>query len=517
MTSVEAEDQAGRGRRRRPRREVSTAIRQPQLGRVVSSLPTFELVGAEGVERIHAASLKVLAEVGIDFLHEDARTVLKAAGATLGPEPERVRFDPALVDHLVAQAPAQFPLLSHVPERSVGFGGREMVFAAVASAPNVSGLGAPRRRGNFQDFEDLVRLGHMLNAVHIFGGYPVEPVDIDPRTRHLDCLRSFITLSDKPFHAYSLGRQRITDALEMVRLAHGLTAEELAAAPRLFTIINTSSPLRLDGPMIEGLMEMARHGQIVVVTPFTLAGAMAPATIPGALVLQNAEALAGICLVQATKPGAPVMYGGFTSNVDMKSGAPAFGTPEYAQATIVGGQLARRYNIPFRSSNANACNTVDAQAAYESSNSVWAASLAGCHLMMHAAGWMEGGLTASFEKMVVDAEILSSMAAFLKPLTVDDETLALDAITEVGPGGHFFGAAHTLARYETAFYAPILSDWRNFGAWTDAGAPDATQRAASIARSLVDAHQPPDLDAGRLEALDAFIAKRREEGGAPPL
>ena len=517
MVSASAEQDTGRTRRRRPRREVAQVPQQPRISRIVSRLPRFEIIGAEEIERIHDASMAVLRDIGIDFLHPDARSILKDAGATLGPEPERVRFDPDLVAALVAQAPSQFTMAARSPQRAVGIGGREVVYASIASAPNVSGLGMPRRRGNFEDFGNLVRLGHALDAVHVFGGYPVEPTDLDPRTRHFDCLRALLTLSDKPFHAYSLGRQRITDALEMVRIAHGLDAEELAAAPRLFTIINTSSPLRLDGPMIEGLMEMARHRQICVITPFTLAGAMAPATIAGALVLQNAEALAGICLVQATQAGAPVIYGGFTSNVDMKTGAPAFGTPEYAQATLIGGQLARRYGLPFRSSNANAANIVDVQAAYESSNSAWAALLGGANLVMHAAGWMEGGLTASYEKMVVDAEILSGLSAVLQPPVIDDDSLAIDAIGEVGPGGHFFGAAHTLARYETAFYAPLLSDWRNFGAWTDAGAPDATQRAAHLARTLIDTHEPPPLDPARLEALDTFIARRKEEGGAPPL
>ena len=492
-------------------------VAQPAVGRVISSLPLLELLDAEQLEKIHQASLNVLSETGIDFLHEGARALLVKAGATVGAGPERIRFDPGLVETLVAKAPSQFPLVSRNPDRTVGLGGRESIFATVGSAPNVTGLGAGRRRGNLADCCNLVRLGDALNAVHVIGGYPVEPVDLDPRTRHLDCLSAFAKLTDKPFHCYSLGRERIADALEIVRLAHGLTHDELVAAPRLYSVINTSSPLRLDTPMIEGLIEMATHGQITVITPFTLSGAMAPATIPGALVLQNAEALAGICLVQAVKPGAPVVYGGFTSNVDMKSGAPAFGTPEYVQATLIGAQLARRYGIPYRSSNANACNTVDAQAAYESSNSVWAAMLAGAHFVMHGAGWLEGGLTASFEKMVVDAEIISSMTALTRPITIDDDTLAVSAIEDVGPGGHFFGAAHTLARYESAFYAPLLSDWRNFGAWTDAGAPDTTQRATRIAQALIDAHVPPTLDPACVDALDAFVARRKEEGGAPPM
>jgi trimethylamine--corrinoid protein Co-methyltransferase len=259
---------------------------------------------------------------------------------------------------------------------------------------------------------------------------------------------------------------------------------------------------------------MALHGQPVVMTPFTLSGAMSPATIAGALAQQNAEALAGIAFIQMVKPGAPAIYGGFTSNVDMKTGAPAFGTPEYTRAALAGGQLARRYGFPYRSSNACAANTVDAQAAYESEMSIWGAVMGHANMVMHGAGWMEGGLVASFEKMIVDAEMLQMMAEFLQPIVVDEDTLALDAIREVGPGGHFFGAAHTLARYETAFYAPMVSDWRNFESWREAGAVDAAHRANLIWKQLLNEFVPPPLDPAIDEALKDFVARRKREGGA---
>jgi len=251
-----------------------------------------------------------------------------------------------------------------------------------------------------------------------------------------------------------------------------------------------------------------------VITPFTLAGAMAPVTVAGAVVQQNAEALAGIAFCQIVNPGAPVIYGGFTSNVDMKSGAPAFGTPEYSRAALVGGQLARRYGLPYRSSNANASNVVDAQAAYESEMSLWGAVLGHANLVKHAAGWMEGGLCASFEKVVLDAELLQMMAEFLVPIEVNEATLGLDAIAEVGPGGHFFGAAHTMDRYESAFYSPILSDWRNFETWQEAGAETATMRANAIYKRLLADFEPPPLDPAIREELAAFVAKRKKEGGA---
>jgi trimethylamine--corrinoid protein Co-methyltransferase len=267
--------------------------------------------------------------------------------------------------------------------------------------------------------------------------------------------------------------------------------------------------------MLQGLMAMAEHGQPVVLTPFTLSGAMAPATIAGALALQNAEALAGISFIQMVKPGVPCVYGGFTSNVDMKTGAPAFGTPEYTRAALAGGQLARRYKLPYRSSNACAANAVDAQAAYESEMSLWGAVMGHANLVLHSAGWMEGGLVASFEKMVVDAEMIQGMTEFMRPLEVNDDTLAVDAIKEVGPGGHFFGSAHTLARYENAFYAPLVSDWRNYETWRQAGAVEAAQHANAIWKQLLAEYTPPPIDPAIDEALKAYVAKRKAEGGVP--
>jgi trimethylamine--corrinoid protein Co-methyltransferase len=353
-----------------------------------------------------------------------------------------------------------------------------------------------------------------MNAVHVFGGYPVEPVDLPAPTRHLDCQRAFVELGTKAIHAYSLGRTRILDAVEIVKLGYGLDDAELAEAPRLISIINTSSPLRLDGPMIQGMLELAPRNQCVVITPFTLSGAMAPATVAGALAQQHAEALAGIAFYQMIHAGAPCVYGGFTSNVDMKSGAPAFGTPEYFRATVISGQLARRWGLPYRSSNANAANSVDAQAAYESMFSLWACVAGGVNFVKHAAGWLEGGLVCSLEKAVLDAELIQMIRECLTPIAIDDDTLGLDAVREVGPGGHFFGAAHTLARFEQAFYAPMISDWRNFESWQEAGAPDAARHANERAKALLAAYEQPPLDPGRKEAIDAFVERRKREGGA---
>ncbi|HVR32989.1 MAG TPA: trimethylamine methyltransferase family protein [Acidimicrobiia bacterium] len=501
----------GSARATRRAARAGGSLHQLPWRNVTNPYAPVEVLEPEGVDAIHEASLDILATTGMDFLHPEAIGILAAHGARI--DGARVRFDPDLVMEWVRRAPSSFTLHARNPARDVDIGGSNVVFLSVASAPNASDLDRGRRPGTFADFQDFVRLGQSFNIVHSFGGYPVEPQDIAPGVRHLHALASFATLSDKTWHAYSLGRGRILDAIEIARIARGVDLETLRREASIHTIINTSSPLRLDGPMIEGMIEMLRHGQAVVITPFTLAGAMAPATVAGALALQNAEALAGIAFGQMVSPGAPMMYGGFTSNVDMKSGSPAFGTPEYARAAMAGGQLARRYGIPFRSSNANASNAVDAQAAYESQTSLWAAVLGGGNFIMHAAGWMEGGLVASFEKFVVDIELLQMMAEFLMPLRVDADTLGLAAIAEVGPGGHFFGSPHTLERYEDAFYAPILSDWQNFGSWTESGSLTAEMRANHVWKRVLAEYEAPPLAEGIRDELADFVARRVAEGG----
>jgi trimethylamine--corrinoid protein Co-methyltransferase len=303
----------------------------------------------------------------------------------------------------------------------------------------------------------------------------------------------------------------------LIRIAYGLSEEEFRSRPYTSTIINTNSPLQLDIPMANGILEFAAAGQVLIITPFTLAGAMAPVTIAGALTLAHAEALAGLVLAQIVRPGAPVVYGSFTSNVDMKSGSPAFGTPEYVKSSFGAGQLARFLGLPLRSSNATASNAPDAQAAYEAQMSLWGALMGGCNYMLHAAGWLESGLTTSYEKFILDVEMLQMFAEVFQPVGASAEDLALEAVAEVGPGGHFFGCAHTMARYRTAFYTPLVSDWRNFGQWTEGGAHTATERASQIWKDTLARYQPPARDPAIIEALDAFVARRTAEGGAPPV
>jgi trimethylamine--corrinoid protein Co-methyltransferase len=468
-------------------------------------------VSDDELEAIHLASLRVLSETGVDFLDDTSRRQLADVGCAV--DGDRVRFDPELVQQLVATAPAEFTLHAPNPERDLHIGGDVITYTSVASPPFVTGLGRDRRDGNRGDYRDLLKLGQVLNAVHTVAGYPVEPMDLHPSVRHLHATHDMLTLSDKVPFVYSLSRQRNLDAIEMTRIARGVDDTTLQGQPSLYSVINASTPLRYDTVMLHGIQEMSARNQCIVITPFTLAGAMAPVTVAGALVLQNAEALAGIAYTQVVRPGAPVIYGGFTSNVDMRSGSPAFGTPEYWQACLVGGQLARRYNVPYRSSNVNASNSVDSQSATESTIAVWGAVMGGVNLLLHGAGWLEGGLLTSFEKMVIDADLLNMVTAMLQPVTIDDAALAVEAIAEVGPAGHFFGTQHTQDRYETEHFQPMVSSWSNFEMWDEAGRVESHQRAETLARTLIDAHVEPLMADDQRMALDDFVARRVAEGG----
>jgi trimethylamine--corrinoid protein Co-methyltransferase len=471
----------------------------------------------EGVAAIHDAAMRVLEEIGIDFLNEEARGYLRAAGCAVDGASPTVRMDRAFVMEQVARAPARFEITPRNPERRVTIGGGHMCFVNVSSPPNCMDMDRGRRVGDFESFRDFMKLTQYFNCIHVAGGYPVEPVDVHASVRHLDCLYEKLTLTDKVVHAYSLGPERVEDVIEMARIASGLAPDAFFDRPRLYTNINSSSPLKHDWPMLDGAMRFARRGQPVIVTPFTLAGAMAPVTMAGAVVQSVAEALAAIALLQVVRPGAPCMIGTFTSNVDMKSGAPAFGTPEYVRATQMTGQMARFYGLPLRASNACASNAPDGQAMWESLMSLWAAVQAGVNLVYHAAGWLEGGLIASYEKFVMDCEVIQQFQRYFEPaLTATaPDALALDAIREVGPQGHFFGCEHTQSRYATAFYAPFLSDWRNYEAWSEAGSAWTEDRANKAWKAILAEFEPPPIDEGVREALADFVARRKREGGAP--
>lgn len=510
------------GSARKQRRRRAAGGGKAAAGSAIEQLPwkqpelTFspqELLNEEQLETIHQGSLHILKEIGLEFMSADARERLKKAGADVNEESHMVRFDPAMVEELIQTAPSMFTLHARNPEKSLKIGGRYMVNGCVSSPPNVSCMDKGRRPGNVEDFQNLLRLAQYFNIIHLIGGYPVEPLDRAVATRHLYNTKDMLTLTDKAISVYCIWGSRVTDTLEMARIGRGVSQEQFEKEPSAFTVINTNSPLKFDGMMLDGLITMASQNQATCVTPFTLAGAMAPITLAGALAQQNAEALAGLLMTQIVRPGAPFVYGGFTSNVDMKSGAPAFGTPEYMKTAIIGGQLARRYKVPYRTSGVNAANTVDAQAAYESVFSLWGTTMGGGNVIKHAAGWMEGGLVASYEKLVLDVDLLQMVSEFLKPVVVDKDTLGFDSIVEAGVGGHFFGTAHTQERYRDAFYAPMISDWRNYESWEEAGSPRAWQKANKIWKQALEDYEEPPIDASIVEELDSHIAKIAEMGG----
>jgi trimethylamine--corrinoid protein Co-methyltransferase len=497
--------------RRRERRAPQAAVRQLPFARTVSRYRPIEVLSADQVETIHRTALNLLRDIGIEVMQAPARAILKSAGAEVDEATQRVRFDPALVESNIALAPESFTMQARNRAYDVGCGGGEIVFAATGGPAFAHDCDRGKRPGTFADMCDYLKLVQQLNVIHQEGGCPIEPTDLPADSRHLDFYQAVLTLTDKTWQCWALGEYRVEDAVNMAGIAYGLSRAEMKETPVTLTIINSNSPLRLDIPMCEALLAMGRCGQPVAMTPFTLSGAMSPVTLAGALVQQHAEALAMLALSQIASPGAPVMYGGFTSNVDMRSGTPAFGTPEYTKAALAGGQLARRVGVPYRSSNVTASNCVDVQASYESMMSLWGAVMGGVNLIEHAAGWMEGGLTASFEKLILDAELLQNMREFLKPIQVDEAEMGVAAIAEVGPGGHFFGVGHTLERFQTAFYEPMLSDWRNYQSWENAGAKTGTERANAIWKELLKGYEAPPMAEGRKEALAAYVARRKEE------
>ena len=470
----------------------------------------------EGVQAIHEGAMRVLEEIGIEFLNAEALDLFRQAGCTVNGT--NVRMGRDWVTEMVARAPAEFTITPRNPDRTLPIGGKHILFGNVSSPPNYWDLELGKKvPGTRKHCADFFRLTQYFNCIHFAGGYPVEPVDIHPSIRHLDTLFDKLTLTDKVVHAYSLGPERVDDVMEMVRLAGGLSHAEFEATPRMYTNINSTSPLKHDIPMIDGCLRLIRRGQAVIVTPFTLAGAMAPVTMAGAVTLSIAEALSAIALFQFVRPGAPCVIGTFTSNVDMKSGAPAFGTPEYMRATQMTGQMARFYGLPMRASGTCAANIPDGQAMWETSNSLWSAVQSGTNIVYHAAGWLEGGLIASPEKFVMDCEMLQMIQRYMEPeiWATGPEEIALDAIREVGASGHYFGIQHTQDRYEHAFYAPFVSDWRNYEAWEIAGSVWTPERAHRLFKEIIAGFEEPPMDAGHRAALADFVARRKSEGGAP--
>jgi trimethylamine--corrinoid protein Co-methyltransferase len=500
-------------RRDRTRPQRSTGPSLAPLPRLVNHFAPLEILNAEQVERILLAAFRVLQEAGLEIRSTAAREIYRRAGALVDDETQLVRLGRELVEAHLAHAPQSFVLHARNSARHLHVGENVVNFGPVTGAPHIRDEESGRRYGDLESFRNILKLTHVLGVLHWQGGIVVEPVDVPVAVRHLLTYQAHIECADTVWAARGIGGVQAEDAIAMSAIEHGCTIEELAARPTLMTVTNVNSPRRVDEEILDNIIVMARHGQCVVITPFTLMGAMAPVTLVGALVQQTAEALGVIALCQMVRPGTPCVMGGFTSNVDMRTGSPAFGTPEYVHAVLAGAQLGRRLKLPVRSSAVNASPVVDAQSTYETAFSLQAAVLSHSHLINHAAGWLEGGLSASLEKIVVDAELLRNWAEILKPLEFSDDDLAVDAIKGIAAGGHFFGAAHTLARYQSAFYRPLLSDWSNFENWTDAGARNATQRATLIWKKLLASYVPPPLEPAVKEAIVAYVARRRQEIG----
>ena len=504
-------------RRPGPRRRDEARARKPgettwaPLPALRPPGPPLEVLSAEQVERILDTAYRVLEELGLEIRSAAAREVYRRAGAWVDDESGLVRLGRDLIDAQLKTAPSTFVLHARNPDRHLQVGGNAVNFGPVHGAPNIRDGRDGRRYGDLEAFRNILRLTHTLGVTQWQGGIVVEPTDIPVATRHLEAYRAHIECSDIVWAARGVGGVQARDALALSAIEHGCTVDDLIARPTLMTVTNVNSPRRLDEEILDNIMVMAGHGQCVVVTPFTLMGAMAPVTLAGALAQQTAEALGIVVLCQLVRPGAPCVLGGFTSNVDLKSGSPAFGTPEYVQGVIASAQIGRRLGLPVRTSAVNAAPCVDAQSTYETAFALQAAILSHSHLISHAAGWLEGGLSACYEKIVVDAELIRHWAGILRPVEFSDDDLGFEAIREVPPGGHHFGTAHTLARYQNAFYRPLLSDWSSYEAWTEAGSRDATMRATQLWQRLLSESVPPALDPAIHEAVNDYVARRQRE------
>ncbi len=477
----------------------------------VNEQPHYEILSEGALEVLDRGWKRIVSEIGIQFDHEEAIRLFGEAGQKV--EGDVVRLDPDFVLEQVSLAPREFELRARSPERSLHIGGRHMTFLPVYGCP-FSRRGGERREASMADYEDLVKLSQLFPEIDMAGGTIVEPNDRPLDSRHLEMVFALMTLSDKPFMGSVTSGPNAADTLAMAEILFG-GRDVVEKTPVVLSIINVNSPLRFDGRMLAAMVEYARANQPVIVTPFLLMGAMSPVSIPAALAQQTAEALAGIALIELIRPGCPVVLGSFLSNIDMQSGSPMFGTPESAVGLFCGGQVARRYGLPWRSGGGGltASQTVDAQAAYESLMTMMPAFLSGANVLMHAAGWLESGLVSCFEKYIVDIEILRMLLETFKPLEIDEESLAFSAHEEVGHGGHFLGAAHTLERFRECFYRPLVSSSQNFERWTKNGALDATARATTIWQEKLASYEEPAMDGGVREELAGYVARRRRELG----
>jgi trimethylamine---corrinoid protein Co-methyltransferase len=474
----------------------------------VNTMPRYEILSEDAMDVLDRGWRRIVSELGIEFMLPEAVELFRKAGQTVEGD-NLVKLDPEFILEQVAKAPREFELVARNPERSVHIGGDHMVFASVYGPPFVR-EGAVRREATMADFENFVRLSQSFPELDSPGGTIVEPNDTPLDSRHLDMVFALQTLSDKPYMGSVISGPNARDTIEMGEILFG----GLPSSPVSISLINCNSPLRWDDRMLSAMVEYNRANQAVVMTPFLLMGAMSPVSIPATLVQQLAEALSGIALCQLVQPGCPVVFGSFLSNTDMQSGSPSFGTPESAIGLLCTGQIARRYGLPFRSGGGlTASQTADAQSAYEALMTLLPTFLAGTNFVMHSAGWLEGGLVSCYEKFIVDIELLRMLRHEFTPLEIDEESLAFGAHEEVGQGGHFLGAAHTLERFRECFYRPLLSSTENFDRWTRNGGKDAAERAGEIWRRTLEQYEPPPLDEGVRQQLEEFVVRRRAELG----
>ena len=476
---------------------------------LINDLPRYEILDEAALAELERGWRRIVSELGIEFLHPDALEVFKSAGQAV--DGELVRFDPDWILEQAAKAPAEFDLQARNPERTVHIGGNHMVFSAVYGCPFVR-EGMERRDATYDDFQNLVKLAQSFPQLDSPGGTICEPNDRPLDSRHLDMVFALLTLSDKPFMGSVTSGPNAVDTIAMAEMVFG--KDSLEQTPAIISLINVNSPLRYDDRMLSALVEYAKAGQATVITPFLLMGAMSPVSIVATLAQQVGEALAGIALVQTIRPGCPVVFGSFLSNTDMQSGSPSFGTPESAVGLLCTGQIARHYGLPFRGGGAlTSSQVVDAQAGYESMMSLWPTFLAGTNFVMHSAGWLESALVSCYEKFIVDVEQLRMLHAAFQPLKVDEEALAYSAHQEVGQGGHFLGAVHTLERFRECFYRPLVSSTENYERWNKNGGNDTAARASEIWQKTLTEYEKPPIDADLEAELKAFVDRRRTELG----